>query len=41
MGKVIDTKLVSIFKGVTGLDADEKKADLLLMNERKGRMVAK
>lgn len=48
--EVIDTKSVNIFRRVTGLDAgeseaivmaDEKKADLLLMDERKGRMVAK
>lgn len=48
--EVIDTKSVNIFRRVTGLDAgeseaivmaDEKKADLLLMDERKGRIVAK
>ena len=48
--EVIDTKSVDIFRRVTGLDAgeseaivmaDEKKADLLLMDERKGRIVAK
>lgn len=50
MEEVIDTKSVNIFRRVTGLDAgeseaivmaDEKKADLLLMDERKERMVAK
>lgn len=48
--EVTDTKSVDIFRRVTGLDAgeseaivmaDEKKADLLLMDERKGRIVAK
>lgn len=48
--EVVDTKSVNIFRRVTGLDAgeseaivmaDEKKADLLLMDERKGRIVAK
>ena len=50
MEEVIDTKSVNIIRRVTGLDAgeseaivmaDEKKADLLLMDERKERMVAK
>lgn len=48
--EVIDVKSVNIFRRVTGLDAgeseaivmaDERKADLLLMDERKGRIVAK
>ena len=48
--KVNDEKAVNIFRKVTGLDAgeseaivlaDEKKSDLLLMDERKGRIVAK
>lgn len=48
--EVLDQKSVNILRRATGLDAgeseaiimaDEKKADLLLMDERKGRIVAK
>lgn len=50
VSQVKDLKSVSIFRRVTGLDAgeseaivmaEEKQADLLLMDERKGRRVAK
>lgn len=50
MNRVANQQSVSIFQKITGLDAgeseaitlaDEMKADLLLMDERKGRQVAK
>lgn len=50
VGRVEDLKSVNIFRKMTGLDAGEseaivmtkeKQADLLLMDERKGRRVAK
>lgn len=50
VGRVGDQKAVDIFRRVTGLDAgeseaivmaEERQADLLLMDERKGRRVAK
>ena len=50
VARVVDTKSVSILQRATGLDkgeseaivlAEEIKANLLLMDERKGRLVAK
>lgn len=39
--EVSDRQSIKILREVVGLDAEEKNADLLIIDERKGRRVAK